>query len=105
MSAHRGPNFVYRAYAEDGRLLYVGITVNIKRRMAAHKQSSEWFGEWSRMAIEMVPGRGSALLIESNAIAQEIPAFNKHPGYLHDYISSHQRISYMKQAERRVAPI
>ena len=37
------PTSLYRAYAEGGELLYVGISLSVMARLSSHSSSSEWF--------------------------------------------------------------
>lgn len=70
-------NDLYRLYAADGRLLYVGISYSAIQRMAQHKADKAWFGDVARIDIEKVPGeRAAVLAAERAAIATEKPIHN-----------------------------
>lgn len=68
--------FVYRAFAHDGTLLYVGQTVNVRRRLSAHKGSSTWWPYMVRNTIVEYPNRSAALIAEYDAILTESPRHN-----------------------------
>lgn len=73
----REPCSVYRHYDEDGRLLYVGIARNPRRRGFQHKSGSSWGQLIARTAIADFPTRSEALDAEARAIAFELPIYNK----------------------------
>ena len=62
------PHTVYRMYAEDGTVLYVGCTSDIGRRTAQHSSGREWFGEIVRIEVEHYADRSSAVARESELI-------------------------------------
>jgi hypothetical protein len=68
---------VYRCFATDGRLLYVGSTVNRSRRMSAHAGKSPWWGEVADVRIERHPDIVIARAIERAAIRAEAPTYNR----------------------------
>ena len=47
MSADQGCA-LYRHFAADGSLLYVGISLSALNRLGQHKQNAEWFDKISR---------------------------------------------------------
>ncbi len=53
------PNALYRIYARDGRLLYVGISVQPAIRLAEHRRAASWWPEVDvlRTRIEWMDGR------------------------------------------------
>lgn len=71
------PHFVYRYYADDGQLLYVGCTIEPKARHAAHRRSSSWYGDAVRYRQTVFPSRAYALEVEKLAIQTERPVHNK----------------------------
>jgi excinuclease UvrABC nuclease subunit len=89
------PTFVYKAISESGEVLYVGIAVNIKRRMQHHKYCSEWFKEWVRMETMMFQDRWLAMIEESKVIKNDKPKYNQHPGC--NLFLSHQHFAYLKK--------
>lgn len=68
--------YVYRAFDESGRLLYVGCTVNVEGRMATHAEKSPWHLFHSRLEVEEFPTRDEAAAAEVVAIATEHPRWN-----------------------------
>jgi hypothetical protein len=67
---------LYRAYDQDGTLLYVGIADDWLRRWREHRKTSAWFAEVGSVKVEGYPDRTSALLAERDAIKSERPKFN-----------------------------
>lgn len=77
------PHYVYRCFDADGRLLYVGCTSNVARRMASHQgASSQPASVWLRacMTRHKVSGPfanwATAREVERAAITVEQPLFN-----------------------------
>lgn len=68
---------IYRHYATDGELLYVGVTNSPKRRLAEHSSRAEWFGQISRVEIIWHETRGEAESAEARAILAERPLNNR----------------------------
>jgi predicted GIY-YIG superfamily endonuclease len=67
------PHTLYRAFAVDGSLIYIGITHNLRARVANHKSASWWW----RSEVHRVTAEGhSALRAEVQAIHSECPARN-----------------------------
>lgn len=67
---------LYRFYAEDGTLLYVGITSRGPERWRDHEEFRTW---WSRVAssrVEHFPDRPAAATAELDAIRTEQPVYN-----------------------------
>lgn len=67
---------LYRHFANDGSLLYVGISLSWPQRTKAHAKGSRWFEQVARVEIENFPTREAALDAEREAIKREKPAFN-----------------------------
>lgn len=67
---------VYRAYDADDRLIYVGATGNIERRLSNHRSTSWWSSLARRVEVERHPAMPDALRAETEAIRTERPAFN-----------------------------
>jgi len=72
------PCFLYRHFAADGTLLYVGISLNSVVRLSQHKDASPWFAEIARIEIENFESRPVALAAERAAVQAENPKYNKH---------------------------
>jgi hypothetical protein len=69
---------LYRHFAADGSLLYVGISLSALQRLGQHAESSGWFNAISTVTIEHFETRDLALLAERRAIACEKPRHNIH---------------------------
>lgn len=67
---------LYRAYGADDVLLYLGVTDALKKRVAQHRRSSDWFPDAVRWTEEAYPERDAALTAERTAIATENPLYN-----------------------------
>lgn len=70
------PCYLYRLYATDGSLLYVGITSNLTRRMSDHRLRQPWWHEVAHTNTTCLPDRTVALRAESRAIRDEDPRYN-----------------------------
>jgi predicted GIY-YIG superfamily endonuclease len=70
------PHYVYRCYDQAGKLLYVGCTRDVEKRMQTHRYNSPWHGEMSRTTAQMFTDQPSALVAEREAIEREHPQFN-----------------------------
>ena len=68
---------LYRHFAADGVLLYVGISLSPTYRLAQHRASSDWFGQIARVEIESFSSKEEALAAERMAIASEKPRYNR----------------------------
>jgi hypothetical protein len=67
---------LYRHYAADGTLLYVGIAFNSLIRLGMHK-GSDWFWSIAYVTIETFASRKQAIAAEEAAVAAERPRYNK----------------------------
>ncbi len=67
---------LYRHFDNDGKLLYVGISLNAVKRLAQHKIHAHWFESISQIKIESFETREAAVLAERNAISNENPIHN-----------------------------
>lgn len=70
------PHTLYRFFAGDGRLLYIGITVNAVTRWVNHAWSKTWWPDVTDCKIEHHPNRTTALAAEKIAIITERPLHN-----------------------------
>jgi hypothetical protein len=70
------PTRLYRHFAADGSLLYVGISLSWPARTRSHAHYSAWFAQVATVQIESFPDRESALNAEREAIRSERPKFN-----------------------------
>ena len=72
-----GKALVYRVFADDGTLLYIGSTIDLDTRFQRHSTHSEWFPEARRITIEWMPALSAARAAETAAIAVERPKYNR----------------------------
>lgn len=68
--------YVYRQFDSAGVLLYVGFSVDVKRRMRAHRTTSSWRHQIATVTSELFLTRKAALFAERRAIVNEHPLFN-----------------------------
>lgn len=71
---------VYRAFAADGELLYIGATVNPGARLHAHGRDRDWWTEVASITLEHHASRDAAFAAERRAILGERPRYNRPPG-------------------------
>lgn len=67
---------LYRYFAEDQTLLYVGISKSAWDRHRQHQQNAEWYDQQVTMTRVPYPTRKDALDAEKEAIKSEKPLFN-----------------------------
>lgn len=67
---------LYRFYDSDNTLLYVGVTVDLERRLAEHLNEKHWYTDMERIKVEHFPSRYAAESAEKRAIRQEFPLHN-----------------------------
>lgn len=90
-------HYVYRAFDDGGRLLYVGCSYDLPARLKAHKGSSLWHCLMASMKVAGPYNYETARQFEHDAIESERPQFN--------YTSEHRLIDYMRRRmiEREIA--
>lgn len=66
---------VYRCFDAEGRLLYVGCSVNAYRRLGQHRRAV-WFPELARFTVTRYKTLRIARAIEAAAIIAENPIHN-----------------------------
>lgn len=71
-----GPGALYRFYAPDGSLLYVGVTGSLRRRFGQHARSARWWQSGMRRTVAFYLTEADALAAETQAILNEGPRFN-----------------------------
>ena len=71
------PTTLYRCFAKDGSLLYVGITGNITARMKAHAKRAAWWRRCCRRTVTLYATRAAAEDAEDAAILTEHPLHNR----------------------------
>ena len=67
---------LYRAYSENGDLLYVGQSNDWPRRMGEHKRSSSWLDYARKVTITAYASKAELDYAEKVAILTEGPLFN-----------------------------
>lgn len=72
---------LYRVYDAADRLLYVGITTNLRERLRSHSHrppaGSAWWPQVAYCSLERFPEVWMALRAEVEAIHTEYPLYNK----------------------------
>lgn len=71
-----GPTAVYTLYDRNGRVLYVGLTNNVDRRMRQHAHSKAWWGQVSRREVNWYGTRQIAASQEAFRIQLLQPRHN-----------------------------
>ena len=66
---------LYRLFAEDNRLLYVGVSRNLRARLRRHQ--ANWGDLIARVEWEEHENAEQMLHAERKAVAEEMPALNK----------------------------
>lgn len=67
---------LYRMFDADGRLLYVGITLDVGERFAMHRQGKSWWPAVAVIRLEHFATREDLEAAEAAVIAAEQPAYN-----------------------------
>lgn len=70
------PTALYRHFSADGRLLYVGISLQAVTRTMQHRNRARWYAEITRIDLEWFPSRSAAEHAEKLAIKAEKPLYN-----------------------------
>jgi predicted GIY-YIG superfamily endonuclease len=68
---------LYRHYAADGTLLYVGMANSALRRLDGHRAKSSWLNDIVRVEIEWFETRADAHAAERAAVNTESPKHNR----------------------------
>lgn len=66
---------LYRMFDDRDRLLYIGITGDLGKRLGQHS-FKRWFPLVQRITLEWLPNRAAALVAERRAISAEHPRYN-----------------------------
>jgi hypothetical protein len=66
---------LYRHFDINGRLLYVGISLNAAARLSQHR-TSKWFNEIASVTVEHFDDAQAAKRAEGEAIFKELPLYN-----------------------------
>ncbi len=67
---------VYRLFAADDTLLYVGVAKRFGTRWEQHAKAQPWWPHVDHQTVYWYPSREDALLIEKAAIDAEMPVYN-----------------------------
>jgi hypothetical protein len=67
--------YLYRLWAADDRLLYVGVSTNLSARLRVHR--ARWGDLIDHVTWEEQPDERTMLAAERQAITNEDPAFNR----------------------------
>lgn len=75
------PHYVYWCYNDaatdpDERLVYVGCTVDLERRLGQHKTEAPWFKSITRVQSSKYPDRKAGLRAEAAIIRRNRPLYN-----------------------------
>ena len=68
--------YVYRAFAADGALLYVGSSVRLGDRMRNHYINARWWFVAKRFTFTAYATEAEVRAVEVEAIRQEFPRWN-----------------------------
>lgn len=68
---------VYSIFSAAGELLYVGMTQDIKKRIAEHRRSKDWYAEAESIMAFEFPDRATAAAAEAEAISELQPIHNQ----------------------------
>lgn len=70
------PTALYRLYAADDSLLYIGVTGNLEARFTQHAKAKTWWADVTRKTAAWYPSRAEAREAEIEAIEGEQPRHN-----------------------------
>lgn len=87
---------VYRCYASDGRLIYIGSTVNIKSRMYNHAGGSWFYDRIQTVRVEPDVTPNAARGREAAAIFREQPLLNQNGNPLYHGIGQQERTARVR---------
>lgn len=67
---------VYRFYAADDELLYVGQSARLPRRLSQHRREKDWWREVVRIELDRCESKAEALRLERDLIERRHPPYN-----------------------------
>lgn len=70
------PHVLYRVFDVSGRLLYVGMTLNIASRFSTHRRDRPWWTGAATITLEHFANRAAVETAERKAIEDEAPVHN-----------------------------
>lgn len=91
---------LYRFHDANGRLLYIGITLDPGHRWNSHRKTKPWWHDVTQVTVETHPSRAAVLEAERAAILAEKPLHN----VVHNRDTSNGAILATPQLDR-LAPI
>ncbi len=68
--------FLYRAYDEDGQLLYIGRSKRLPERLGTHSAEQPWWHRVRRIDVEPIAADRHPAQVEDDAIRTEHPLHN-----------------------------
>jgi prevent-host-death family protein len=68
---------LYRLYNAEDRLIYVGVTKDLKARFRQHRADKPWWSEVAMKDVEWHVDSESALAEERKLIRDELPRYNE----------------------------
>lgn len=71
------PTDVYVIRAQDGTVLYVGFSGNLRQRLAHHRATKDWWSPANTVEVETLPDRKAARDREAVLIDELKPLHNK----------------------------
>jgi hypothetical protein len=73
----KGRPTMYRVFDRDGRLIYIGQSINLPLRISEHRSQRWWWKLLTRrIQIQVFPSQDAAKAAEKVAIQEETPVFN-----------------------------
>lgn len=70
------PTWVYELTDFDATVLYIGIAVDVDRRLAQHRATKHWWSDVHFVTCARYANRVQALAVEAHAIATRDPVYN-----------------------------
>jgi predicted GIY-YIG superfamily endonuclease len=70
------PQWLYRLFDSEGRLIYIGVSDSVWRRVKEHERDQAWGPDIAQVRRQRYPGRAAVLAAEKRAIQIEKPVHN-----------------------------
>lgn len=86
------PCDLYRAFDDNGVLLYVGVSYICEARLRNHALVSDWFKRAKKFDVMRYPDRQSALAAERKAITTENPLCNRYRPKIQKQLPPHYQL-------------
>ncbi|GAB3776624.1 putative GIY-YIG superfamily endonuclease [Nocardioides ginsengisegetis] len=97
-------NYVYRAFDDAGRLLYIGCSLNVEQRLTVHRRESDWFRYCNTLRLAGPYRRSEAMRLERDAIESEGSYFNSPMSNMRLYqLGSPEHVTATQRLERYLA--